>query len=162
MFASFDSAIMSKELLINSTASITLQSFDLYQQKVLEILKENASLQSQLTKLRAEIVELRNAKLQLEATLSDREADLDRMTNALSKNMTESVEVLKSLQNDAKEKKKMSDIQYELDVCLSCKRSLERDRMLQRNENQRLACLNSQLSQEVLTLKHHNSRGRPK
>jgi len=145
-----------------STESITLQNFDLYQQKVLDILKENASLQTQLTKLRAENADMTNAKLQLEAALSEREADLVHIATLLSSSMNESVEVLKALQNHTKEKKKMSEIQYELDVCLSCKRSLERDRMLQRNENQRLMCLNSQLSQEVLTLKHHNSRGRPK
>ena len=139
----------------------TLQNFDLYQQKVFDILQENSTLQSQQVKLNSDIADLTHTKNLLETTLSEREADLDNLSNNLMKNMNESVELLKHLQQDVADKKKMSETQYELDICLSCKRSLERDCMLQKNENQRLMCLNSQLTQEVKTLKHNSNRNRP-
>ena len=139
------------------TDPTAVQSFDAYQQHVLAILKENESLKSQTSELSAQVTNLSKEKIFLVKTLLSREADLDRMSSTVLQNMKHSVETLKSIQQETIEKKKMSEIQYELDICLSCKRSLERDCMLQKNENQRLTCLNSQLSQEIKTLKYNNN-----
>jgi hypothetical protein len=134
-----------------------LDNFDQYQKKVLDILKDSATLQCQNNEVNIEVAEMARTKQLLEKTIVERDSDLAQLAHVVMQNVVESVELLKTLQQDVFNKKKMSEIQYELDICLSCKRSLERDCMLQKNENQRLTCLNSQLSQELKTLKHNRS-----
>jgi hypothetical protein len=142
-----------------TTDDSVLENFDMYQKKVLDILKDSSSLQYQNTELSEEVAEISRNKDMIEKTLLQKQADLDQLSNLVLQNVMESVELLKTLQQDVLDKKKQSEIQYELDICMSCKRSLERDCMLQKNENQRLSCLNNQLSQELKTLKLHRSSG---
>lgn len=132
-----------------------IENFDVYQKRVLDTLRENTSLKNDLTKLQADVEELSRTKDLLEKKLTDRDLDLDNISKVLMQNVNESMELLKNLRQEVVDKKKLSEIQYELDICLSCKRSLERDCMLQKNENQRLLCVNSQLSQELKTIKHN-------
>jgi hypothetical protein len=139
---------------MTDTESNTLQHFDQYQLEVIDVMKENASLKCELSKLTFEVAELSRTNESLTQTLSTRESDMDLLSSQAIRYVKETAEMLKTLQHEATDRKKMSEIQYELDICTSCKRSLERDCMLQNNENQRLVCLNGQLSQELKTLKH--------
>lgn len=133
-----------------------MENFDEYQKRVLDILKESNNLINLNKELSGEVTALTQTNALLEKTLLDRESDLAKLSNVVIQNVVESVELLKTLQRDVLNKRKTSQIQYELDICMSCKRSLERDCMLQKNENQRLTCLNSQVTQELKTLRHNH------
>ena len=135
-----------------------LNSFDEYQKKVLDILKESATLQCQNKELNLAVTELGRTKALLEKTLLERESDLDTLSHAIMQNVVESVESLKTLRKEICTQRRLSEVQYELDICMSCKRSLERDGVLHKNEIQRLTCMNSQLTQELKTLKYNQTK----
>ena len=130
-----------------------MESYDQYQERVLSVMKDNVTLDQQNIDLSKELTEAVKEKNKLQKTLVERESDIEKLSDQVMKHVEESAAILTILKQYIADKKKISEIQYELDICLSCKRSLERDCMLQKNENQRLTCLNNRLSQELKTLK---------
>lgn len=131
--------------------STVVDYFNAYQQHIIMALSDHRDAVQLSQELKSQIDSLNREKEILQKTVEDRDNDLEIVTTKLLTVATKALEQIQSTETSLDKTTNIASLKYDIDVALSANRSLERDLLLQKTENERLRNMNCQLRRELKT-----------